>query len=285
MFCIIQVVWKYFYSTVSSGDHGTIYQLRNKLNRSNVASNPTSDFNACDDFFVIVIKSHIITAALEVIEDIPNLDTMWMQTPDKRESALCLVAEQIADKFINFNFHQSNSPCEDQVFQYATEILSLGCFYLEFSDAIREGDGKRILRCWKYLLPVFKFSNRTNYSNEVLNMLVQYHFTLSPRHAHQLIWSRTINTHGLLNRLAKEVIKGLGANKSEKAICRVGNALGMISPVLDQYDKECGVSNVSGAHTSASAEKDIATLVSQLQQADVMKIKNGRKHHGFPKVH
>ena len=28
-----------------------------------------------------------------------------------------------------------------------------------------------------------------------------------------------------------------------------GNALGMISPELDQYDKECGVSNLLGAHT------------------------------------
>ena len=83
MFCIIQVVWKYFYSTVSSGDHGNIYQLRNKLNRNNVVSNPTSDFNACDDFFLIVIKSYLITAVLEVIEDILNLETMWMQTPDK----------------------------------------------------------------------------------------------------------------------------------------------------------------------------------------------------------
>ena len=101
-----------------------------------------------------------------------------------------------------------------------------------------------------------------------MNRRVQYHFTLSPRYAQQLIWSRTINTHGLpgrnipcdlhmehLNRLAKEAIKGLGANTSEKAIC--GQYLGMISPVLDQYDKECCVTNVSGAHKSASGKKTL----------------------------
>ena len=36
------------------------------------------------------------------------------------------------------------------------EVLSLGLFYLEFKDAIREGDGLRVLRCYKYLLPLFR---------------------------------------------------------------------------------------------------------------------------------
>ena len=63
-------------------------------------------------------------------------------------------------------------------------------------------------------------------------MLVQYHLTLSPRHAQQLYGAeplilmayleeifQVIMEH--LNRLAKEAIKGVGANKLEKAICWV----------------------------------------------------------------
>ena len=66
-------------------------------------------------------------------------------------------------------------------------------------------------------------------------MLSQYHLTLPPRLAEQLMWSRFINTHGHaghniscdlhiehMNRVAKTAIEGLGANKSEKAITRVG---------------------------------------------------------------
>ena len=28
----------------------------------------------------------------------------------------------------------------------------LGCFYQEYSDAIQEGDGGRVLHCWKYMI-------------------------------------------------------------------------------------------------------------------------------------
>ncbi len=29
---------------------------------------------------------------------------------------------------------------------------------MEFKDAIREGDGERVLRCWKYMIPIFSAS-------------------------------------------------------------------------------------------------------------------------------
>ncbi len=48
-------------STYSSSDHGSLYQLRNVLGRTNVGKYPTKDFNACDDFFNTVITAHITT--------------------------------------------------------------------------------------------------------------------------------------------------------------------------------------------------------------------------------
>jgi len=63
-----QVVWKNFYSINSSADHGTLFQLRNKLNRTNVVNNPQNNFNACDDFFILVVTGLIIAAALKVLK-------------------------------------------------------------------------------------------------------------------------------------------------------------------------------------------------------------------------
>ena len=40
---------------------------------------------------------------------------------------------------------------EDNVYEYARETLSLGLLMMEFLDATQEGDGKRTLRCWRYL--------------------------------------------------------------------------------------------------------------------------------------
>ena len=106
-------------------------------------------------------------------------------------------------------------------------MISLGLFYSNYNhkDAISDGAGKRVEVCWKYLLPIFKASDKRNYSGEVLRMLYSYHYTLSPQQAQQLLYSRFINTHGVpgrniavdlhiehLNCACKDSIKGLGAN-------------------------------------------------------------------------
>ena len=43
-------------------------QLRNKMNHTNVLAKPLKHFNACEDFFDLVISCHIITAALAVLK-------------------------------------------------------------------------------------------------------------------------------------------------------------------------------------------------------------------------
>ena len=115
---------------------------------------------------------------------------------------------------------------------------------MEFADAIKEGDGKRVHRCWKYLLPIFKSSGRKNYSIEALQMLNQVEFTLTRRESAELIWNRFVNTHGHgrkgrnipcdlhmehINRLCKDAVYGLQANKTASAIVRVGKSLGPLS--------------------------------------------------------
>ena len=62
----VQIIWKYFYSTRSGRDQGTLYHIRNRLNRSNVPTEVKRDFNACEDFIETVISSHIVAAALTV---------------------------------------------------------------------------------------------------------------------------------------------------------------------------------------------------------------------------
>ena len=88
------------------------------------------------------------------------------------------------------------------------------------------GDGRRVLRCWKFLLLYFKHDNSSSkYSLEILYMLFQVYALLSPRSAHQLVWNRFIKTKRgsggnipldlnleFLNRVVKEAIKKLGPN-------------------------------------------------------------------------
>ena len=68
----------------------------------------------------------------------------------------------------------------DGVYAYACETLSLGLLYFKYRDAIKEGDGERVMRVWKFLLLLFRTSGRTNYSIEALTLLTQYYLILPP---------------------------------------------------------------------------------------------------------
>ena len=68
---------------------------------------------------------------------------------------------------------------------------------LKFEDAIKEGDGPPVIRCWRFFLLIFKSSNKTKYSLEAVKLLVGIRLLL-PRQRKQLIWSRFVNTKGKL---------------------------------------------------------------------------------------
>lgn len=173
-------------------------------------------------------------------------------------------------------------------------MLSLGLLYIEFTDAVKEGDDERILRVWKYLLLLFKASKHKNYAIEAFSLLQQYHFSLPSWLAEQLKWSRFINVYGLpghnvscdlylehLNRLVKTAVDGLGANKSEKAILRVGKTVGTLVESLENLDNENHVPSVSGAHSKRPSDKDKLKVLEQLMQMDPFQPKDGRKHNSF----
>ncbi len=173
-------------------------------------SHAVRDFNTCDGFLKLIVTCHILTASLEVLgmdsltgtspaahSDPQN---MWMETNKCRKEVFKAICEKIVDCLIHFQFNKTDTESTDKVHKYGKQMLSLGCFYLEYSDAIQEGDGDRVVRCWRYLLPIFKSSGRKNYSIEALNMLYQYQYKFTPRQSAQLIWNRFINIHGLRGR-------------------------------------------------------------------------------------
>ena len=125
-----------------------------------------------------------------------------MLSADER-TTLDKVRKEVVDSFVDFSFgdkggkgeeEEGSSTETDRVTEYGKQLMGL---YLEFSDAIREGDGERVLRCWHYLLPIFLGSHRTNYSCEVLNTLYCYSYGLPPHLSAELLWTRFVNVHGL----------------------------------------------------------------------------------------
>lgn len=173
--------------------------------------------------------------------------------------------------------------------------MSLLLLLLEYCNAIWEGDGDRVLRLWKFLLIVFKGANRRNYAIEAFTALAQYYFTLPPRLAEQLKWSRFINTSGYagrnipcdlhiehINRAVKTAISGLGANLTPLAIVRVGKCIGPLMKACNEFDKEVGITLESGAHSHPNFKKDLAKLLDELHnKSRVFDYQKGRKHKSF----
>ena len=86
-----------------------------------------------------------------------------------------------------------------------------------------------------------------------------------------------------LNKIAKDAIHFLGSNKTEKAIQRVGRAIGTLSPVLDNFDNINNVSASSSAQKKPKAKKDIEVVVDELVKANCfVKQDEPRKHWQFP---
>ena len=257
----------------SSMQRGTLRQLQNVINRRNVKNQPKDDFNACEDFFVLVVISHILCVAMKYLnmdslnsnsssELIP--DDFWLYSAPEREKILHAVVnaniEDVVDISMTFKDDDASDYSNtDHVFEYARELISLGLLYMSYNDAIKEGDGERVMICWKYMLLIFKATGRRNYSIEAFHTLSNYRL-LPPRQAHQLVWSQFIIVHGNgipghnipsdlhmehLNRLCKECIHHLGANKTEKAIIRVSKCMGPIFTIISNFDKEHGCHHTS----------------------------------------
>lgn len=302
------MIWKYYYSLNSASQYGTLYQLKNLTGRTNIKGKPIDSFDPCEDFLILVIKAHIVAAAMKLLKmtslhDVPSMDFVpqgdltWTQTREERKAIIEHITSAIVDSFVFLDYNTTSndaSSTNDGVYSYATNLLTLGCFYLEFRDAIKEGDGLRVLRCYRYMLPMFISSGRKNYAIETLNFLLQHDFLLSPRLAEELIWGRFINTHGQasknipndlhcehLNRLCKGSLAHLGANKTESSICRIAQALGTIQPVLETFDNNNNIDSPSGLHQESNSEKDFKIILETLQRQSVFVQNPGRKHGSF----
>ena len=148
------MIWKRLYRDTSSIDGGTLHQLRNLINPKNLPKKPKHDVNSCEDFLEVITIAHVIAATNELLQAQPNVIPSQgprSMTEHQRREALQTIALKVIEKHVNLHLvEQPRTATTDGVLEYAREVLTLSLMYAEFSDAIREGDGDRILRCWKF---------------------------------------------------------------------------------------------------------------------------------------
>ena len=129
------------------------------------------------------------------------------------------------------NHSQSSEelPTDDR-FNYTCVCLAFGLLLRNFDDSVKEGDGERIIRCWKMSLLIFRAYGHTKYAYATCHLIAAIQATLTPHQAHCLMWNRTVNNTGgngrnismdlrleHLNNFTKGMLKDLGPNLTENA--------------------------------------------------------------------
>ena len=262
--------------------------------------------SACEDFFLLVLEAHICEAAMKTfkmssLDGEPSAEFFPagsdLLSPEQRWKVMSLAMKQLIDKFINISYPSASKvKDDDHILAYAKEVMSLGLLLVEFNDGIREGDGERIIRCWRYFLPLFKACGRKNYVVEAFNLLFQYEYLFTPRMKQQLLWDRTINVHGRpgknvamdlhmehINRECKKAMGTLGSNINEDSVRRIGKSIGELIKIKKQFDVENSVPQESGKRSRRSVTADMKKLLSQLSGTKVFDDISGRKHGQFKK--
>ena len=64
-YSFLQVAWKLFYNTRSISNIGTLCQLCSAINRRDISASANSHYNASNDFFLLVVRCHIVAAAMQ----------------------------------------------------------------------------------------------------------------------------------------------------------------------------------------------------------------------------
>ena len=174
--------------------------------------------------------------------------------------------------------------------------LSFGFLLMSMRDAVKEGDGERLLRLYKTALPIYKAHGHTNYAYSTFLLSVQVNATLSPRLAHSLKFNRFYNSRGgkgknlsldlhleHLNNFLKSFLKGLGSNLKEPSADRISRSLSVLKHLLDATDRELRVTRRSGRHRTPNQTKDIQALIEVALEAELFQTQPSREFKAFPR--
>ena len=119
-------------------------------------------------------------------DDIPD-DDFYCSNECKQQHARIIESngdETIADQLV------------DRQLEYARRLMWRGLNDLIRNDAIKENDGQRILRHWKFDLCDLQQHCHPKYVIFAMKLLVNVFGGGSERLSNQLMWNRTINVHG-----------------------------------------------------------------------------------------
>lgn len=182
----------------------------------------------------------------------------------------------------------------DNIYNYHNARLQCGLLVLHMMDAIKEGDGSRLVRCLKIvLLFEYKFKH-TKYAYVLLLFFAKVNALLSKKDAYLLVHNRFINKKGKkagnipldlhmehLNLDVKKLLNAMGGKITRAAAQRCAQSLTVTNTVLETIYHECEKSHRSGYHGEKNKDESVKSIAADLLQGKVFDHIPGRYYPGF----
>lgn len=289
----------------SSSDYGTLAFFRSRLNRVAVSKDPKKSVDATIEFLEAVTKGHWLGCACEILGIASLEDTLHLPlhivkgTPSEKLAYVRGIAEKVVDRvtLVDSAFLSGDTDdTADKVYNYARVLCHYGALVAEFRDAWAEGDGERVVRCWRLFMPHFRASGCTKYALEALRLQIQLK-VLSPNLAHQVKWHRFVNTRGGLgmnipcdlcnehvNKLVMTILQNMGSNLTEKSLQRAVRCVSPLDAICKKFDAATHVPTITSAHSTKSDAQDIGIVASLVLRQKLLIKMGSRKHQSFPNI-
>ena len=157
--------------------------------------------------------------------------------------------------------------------------MTWGLCLLDADDAVREGDGSRLMNVYEMFQLLFRMMGNTKYSYSLLRLKACRLALLTPKMAHQLIWNRFFNRTGgegmnisrdlrleHINRFMKELIKSQGMqNISDTNVYKISKAYKGVREICDSMLLDIDVSQPSGHHSNKHKNDMFESVLKELK--------------------
>ncbi len=186
----------------------------------------------------------------------------------------------------------------DETYNYGCNTLILGLLLRDIDDAVKHGDGGRIIRVWKYFTLLYKKTGHHNYALAALKLQALLEALLSEKKAHQLTWNRTMNPRpGVGHRksldlkcenlqlVAKTMLRNSGmVNLTADLAIKTGKSVGALDKVVNNFNKDLKLKRPSGYHAKPKHIADCQKIAKSIHMAKMFDKTQGRKLPGLEKA-
>lgn len=193
---------------------------------------------------------------------------------------------------------KTSSDSEDHIFNYGCLHLSLGLLLRDAEDAVKEGDGDRLMTVWKILTFVYRLEGATKYALADLRIQASLLGLLTPKNAHRFKWNRFAGLReGAGTRIARDLrleqhnkvgkgeVRAMGLpNITNTSVEEVTKSEGAMEKLILNVRNDCGIDKYNGHHSDKSRNATFASILEQIHhKSATFKYIPGREYQAFQK--